>query len=93
MPGVDSGFAGGELIDASDSEPFFVVAGSNDVPPLSVSVTSTPAPDQQVLIDAANNAELGVTGDANPFKNFPVTDLSNDLRDRNPFEVWKNNNE
>ena len=94
MPGGDSAFAqvGGDLVKAGteeqDSGPFYVVAGSNEVPPLSVSISEVSSPGQDVLQDAAYNAETMETGDTNPFTNFPTGRESTDTRPRNPYDIW-----
>jgi len=90
LPGVDSSFAGGELIDASDSEPYFVVAGSNNVRPLRVSTSNVTSPGQDTLQDAANNAEKVVTGEPtpHPFTHFPGQFADPDIPRRDPNYVW-----
>jgi len=91
---VDSAFAqvGGDLVKAGteeqDSGPFYVVAGSNEVRPLSVSTSNVTSPGQDVLQDAANNAEKVVTGDINPFTNFPGQFADPDIQRRDPYDIW-----
>ena len=88
MPGVDSGFAGGSLVDASGSGPYFIVAGNPDKPPLggpiSVSITSAEPPGTAAMETAANQANTQ-TGSTNPFNNFPGFD---DPQRRSPYAIW-----
>jgi len=96
LPGLDDAFTHicGDLIRAGtendDDDPYFVVAGSNEVRPLSVTTSNTTSPGQDTLQDAANNAEKVVTGEPtpHPFQHFPGRASAPSVALRDPYDVW-----
>jgi hypothetical protein len=62
--------------------PYYLVAGSNQEPPIGVDIVSVDSPGQSTLDREAGGSTQ--VGDATPFKHFPVS--QGNLR--NPLAVW-----